>query len=68
LQEFYLGKCLSLITISEGLGNLTSLIKIDLREYSSLTTLPKGLGNLTSLPELNIQGCSSLYNITQGTW
>ena len=36
-----------------GLGNLTSLMKLTLLNYSSLTTLREGLGNLTSLQNAN---------------
>ena len=39
--------CRSLTMLPEGLGNLTSLTKLDLWGCQHITTLPEGLGNLT---------------------
>ena len=46
--------------LREALGNLTSLVTLDLGNCKNLKELPEALGNLTLLVWLDLRGCTDL--------
>jgi len=51
--------------VHQSIGNLTSLVFLNLKGCWSLKTLPESIGNVKSLETLNISGCSQLEKLPE---
>jgi hypothetical protein len=51
--------------VHQSIGNLTSLVFLNLEGCCSLTILPESVGNVKSLETLNISGCSQLGKLAE---
>jgi len=51
--------------VHQSIGNLTSLVFLNLKRCWSLKVLPENIGNVKSLKSLNISGCSQLEKLPE---
>lgn len=57
---------LCLIPLSEGFGQLRSLVTLSLSSCRQLKALPEGFGQLKSLVTLNLTNCRELLALPEG--
>ena len=55
--------CSSLAALTDSIGKLGALTRLDLTACTSLEALPATIGDLKALTELNLDGCSSLTTL-----
>ena len=54
-------------TLSEGLGELTNLKTLYMRDCTSLVSLPERFGECKKLEKLFLNGCKSLVSLPAGS-
>ena len=57
--------CSSLVEVHQSVGNLKSLIFLNLKRCRSIKILPESIGDVKSLKRLNISGCSQLEKLPE---
>lgn len=65
LVLFSSGGCSALLGLSEDLGALASLQKLDLFGCTALQALPSSMGGLQSLLELDVTNCTGLSHLAE---
>ncbi|XP_058216138.1 disease resistance protein RPV1-like isoform X2 [Rhododendron vialii] len=60
LEKLVLKYCISLVEVHESIGELESLVLLNLTGCENLKKLPSEIGHLTSLEKLILSGCSKL--------
>jgi Leucine-rich repeat (LRR) protein len=63
LERLILVECTSFIEVHQSIGNLKSLVLLNLEGCNSLKSLPESMGSLKSLQTLNVTECSQLEKL-----
>nr|XP_023912640.1 putative disease resistance protein RGA3 [Quercus suber] len=58
--------CPNLISLSEGIGNLTALQSLEISFCANLKSLPEGIGSHTSLKRFEVSSCPNLTSLPSG--
>ncbi|PON67439.1 TIR-NBS-LRR-like protein [Parasponia andersonii] len=65
LEKLILGYCVSLTKMDEHIGNMNTLIHLNLRGCSELNKLPTDVSGLKQLQDLILSGCSKLEELPE---